>query len=283
MRLALLAVSLALGFDCPDGQVRVQTDNPYEPFKCQEPSAKGSLLSTVGGPRGFKTRPRCPRGFHPVMTPNALQPYRCVKKAPGNPAEPDLAAEQRPVEKPVQRGVTIGETKGPKDCGPRAKRVRVENDPFDPWRCVPLSGPAAPKDYKRYTIPGELSLDVPRDWQLTDGWRDEVPTLYVLHDGGGAQSVTLSITRSDAGQDGFEPLEEHLVKEREWQQARDAGAVKVSGLAARSMEVPGQSRAAYLAVSADRYYSIAYSAPPQLFKTYLPVYERVLKSFKLAR
>jgi hypothetical protein len=267
--------------DCPEGEQRVSTDNPYAPFKCQVQGAPGSLLSTVGSGRGFKTRPRCPSGFHPVMTPNKLQPYRCVKKAPGGGAEPDLDTLAAPAAEQFSgRGVTIGAPKGPKECPEGTKRVKIQDDPFDPWRCVD-AGLSLPKAWRKYTIPGELGLEFPRDWHLTDGWKDEVPTLYILHDGGGAQKVTLSVTRFDASQDAFEPLDKHLVKEREWQGARDLGKYSVSGKAARMTEIPEQGRTAYLPISTSRYYSFSYSAPPELYKSYLPVYERLLKSFKL--
>lgn len=291
MKLCLPALLLALlvssegnaqgdDLECPDGQERVSTDNPYTPFKCQPKGAPGSLLSTVGGAKGFKTRPRCPVGFHPLMTPNKLQPYKCVKKAPGGGAEPDLDTLASPAGPAPERGVTIGAPKGAKGCPEGTKRVRMKDDPFDPWRCVPVSL-SQPKSWRKYTIPGELALEFPRDWHLTDGWKDEVPTLYMLHDGGGAQKVTLSVTKLDAVQDGFEPLDKHLVKEREWQGAKDLGKYSVDGKAARMTEISEQGRTAYLPVSPSRYYSLSYSAPPELYKSYLPVYERLLKSFKL--
>lgn len=282
------ALASAMGVDCPDGQVRVDTGNPYEPFRCQAVgSAAGnhgsSLLQKVNVGRGFKNRPKCPSGFHPVMTPDRLQPYRCVPKSRAS-AEPDAEGlDEAPVAPAAapKRGVTIGREVEAKTCPEGTKTVRVE-DPFDPVRCVPIGKAKAPGSFKRYTVPGELSFEFPRGWHVTDGWKDEVPTLYVLFDlGDGGQKVALSVTRNAPAQDGFVPLDKHLVREREWQGAQELPRATVAGRKARVSEVAGQSRSAYLEDGQGGYYALGYSAPPLSFETYLPVYQKLLSSFRL--
>lgn len=286
----LLAAVLAaaMGVDCPEGQVRVDTNNPYEPFRCQAVgSASGnhgsSLLQKVNVGRGFKNRPKCPSGFHPVMTPDRLQPYRCVPKSRAS-ADPDAEGLEETAPSPAaapKRGVTIGREVEAKTCPEGTRQVKVE-DPFDPVRCIPVGKTKAPASYKRYSVPGELSFEFPRGWHLTDGWKDEVPTLYVLFDlGDGGQKVALSVTRNAPGQEGFVPLDKHLVREREWQGAQELGQAPVAGRKARMTEVSGQSRSAYLEDGQGGYYAIGYSAPTLSFEAYLPVYQKLLASFRL--
>lgn len=250
--------------DCPDGMERVQMDNPYEPFKCQKPGASRGGLKAVSGPRGFKTRPRCPRGARPVMTPDKLQPYRCVNDA-FESAEPSLQAE-------------------PAGCAEGMKRVKTE-DPFEPFRCLPQASPKAAltaDSFRRYTIPGEISFDYPKDWKLTDAWKDETPTLFIIFDPAlGGRQVTMVVTRLERGQTGYQEMERHILEEKEWQGARESAPGRVAGLPARFTQVQGQSRAAYVAQGADRYYTLVFTAPGDLFAAYEPAFSRLLKTFRL--
>lgn len=278
---ALPAAALDDTTDCPEGTVRVQTDNPYEPFKCQKPTTGGTGLKTLFGPRGFKARPRCPLGTHPVMTPEKLQPYRCVADSKES-ADPQLevteGAPPAPPAAPPKAAARQGE------CAEGMKKIRTD-DPFNPFRCEP-KGPAASglgaKSYRRYTLPGELSFDYPKDWRLTDAWKDEVPTLFIAFDPGrGGRQVTMVVSRLEAGQAGFQELEHHILKEKEWQGASDAGRGEVSGRTARFLESKGESRSAYVPHSGERYYTLVFTAPADLYRSYEPAFSRLLKSFNL--
>jgi hypothetical protein len=250
---ALPAAAFEESVDCPDGMERVQTENPYEPFKCQKPGAKQAGLKAVSGPRGFKTRPRCPRGTRPIMTSDKLQPYRCVSDA-SQAAEPSL--------EPKAEGCAEG------------------------MECVPAAPAATPaltaKSFRRYTIPGEISFDYPEDWKLTDAWKDEVPTLFIVFDPArGGRQVTMVVTRLEQEQAGYQEMEQHILKEKEWQGARETSPGRVAGLPARFTQVQGQSRSAYLAQGAGRYYTLVFTAPDDLYAAYEPAFSRLLKTFRL--
>lgn len=270
--------------DCPEGTVRAQTDNPYQPFKCQKPTTGGTGLKTLFGPRGFKARPRCPLGTRPVMTPDKLQPYRCVpdSKATGDPQiEPQAQSDDAPTPAPPAKAAPRSG-----ECAEGMKKVRTD-DPFHPFRCQakgpPPSGLGA-NAYRRYTLPGELSFDYPKEWRLTDAWKDEVPTLFIAFDPGrGGRQVTMVVSRLEASQAGFQELEHHILKEKEWQGASDAGRGVVSGRAARFTEVKGESRSAYVPQSDERYYTLIFTAPAELYRVYEPAFSRLLKSFELEK
>ena len=179
------------------------TDNPYQPFRCVEKDKrrKGSLSSVVG-PTGFAVKPRCPSGSRPVMTPGSLQPYRCVMGS-GAAAEPDLGTALPPEGLPRQRA---------------------------PRRAAP-----GEKATMRYAVPGELSFDFPKDWHITDGWKDEPPIIYFVYDEGSAgKQVTMTLTASEPGQPGYQSLDLAILKEKEWQGAvSEKGEARVAGLRAR--------------------------------------------------
>lgn len=259
---ALLAVSGAAAaeeIECPAGTERVLTDNPYEPFLCVSKAKrrKGSLSSIVG-PTGFAVKPRCPPGSRPVHTPNALQPYRCVMSSGAAAAEPDL------------RAVLDEEA-------PPAARARED-------RRRPAPGRFAEKSFMRYSIPGRLSFDFPRDWHLTDGWKDEPPTIYVVYDQGSAgKQVTMTITSCEPGQAGYQSMELAILKEKEWQEAAvEKETSRVAGLPTRFVSVAGSSRSAYVAQGRGRYLTVTYSAPAELYEPLLPAFQRLLGSLRVA-
>ncbi|MBI5241412.1 MAG: hypothetical protein HY926_13145, partial [Elusimicrobia bacterium] len=132
-------------------------------------------------------------------------------------------------------------------------------------------------------IPGEISFDFPKDWHLTDGWKDEPPTVYVVYDEGVAgKQVTMTITASEPGQPGYQSLELAILKEKEWQGALPEKAeARVAGLRARFVGVPGSSRSAYLDRGGGRYLTLNYSAPAELYDELLPAFQRLLKSLRL--
>jgi hypothetical protein len=263
--LALLApVRAADTVECSDGQERIQTDNPYEPFKCV-PKGKGNPggLSAVMGPTGFAAKPRCPRGSRPVMTPGGLQPYRCVMSS-RTAVEPDLAPDL--------------------DAQGRAKSWQAKPEPAAAGGAAPkAAGRAGDKAYTRYSIPGELSCEFPRDWHLTDAWKDEPPTVYAVFEaGGGGKQVTMTVTAVEPGQAGYQSMDAAILKEKEWQNAEaDEKEGRVAGLRARFVSVAGASRSAYVDRGEGRYLTLNYSAPAGLYETYLPAFQRLLKSLRV--
>ncbi|MEQ1920546.1 MAG: hypothetical protein ABL955_15265, partial [Elusimicrobiota bacterium] len=82
MNALLIAVLLAAAThaaetpaECPKGTHRVATENPFQPFECvQEDVKKG--FGAVTGPKGFKVRPKCPRGTRAAASEDGLQRYR---------------------------------------------------------------------------------------------------------------------------------------------------------------------------------------------------------------
>lgn len=287
--LVLLLAALpatAVELDCPLGQTRVQTENPYEPFKCVDKAQKAHGLKGIVGPKGFGVRPKCPRGSRPVMTPGKMQAYRCVMSQE-TPAEPDLKpalegngfSPYLTPEKSTLQPVKAG------SCPPGQKKVRTD-DPLEPTRCVdakPKKTEVQAGAFRRYTIPGEISFDYPKAWHLTDGWRDEPPTVYVVFDPGrgGGKQVTLVVTRLEQGQPGFQDMRSAMIKEKEWQGAQDGGEASAAGLQGRFLQVPGESKTAYLASGDDRYFTLSFSSPAELYGSYEPVYQRLLKTFRL--
>lgn len=267
--------------DCPTGTQQVSTDDPYQPFKCVKEKDKG--LGAVAGPQGFKFRPKCPHGTRPAAGSGRLQPYRCVP-ATTAASEPELA----PLRGGAGSASPAAEPRGGRssqDCPP-GKRMVPSPDPLRPFRCVQEHSEAllGADSFRRYSIPGELSFDYPRAFQSRDAWQDEVPTLsFTLDDGSPGKPVSITLTRAERSQTGFVELGEAIAKEMEWQGAKDEGTASVAGLRARLIVVPGESNSAYLPLSRDAYYALAYSAPLESYHGYLAAYQRLLKTFRLVR
>jgi hypothetical protein len=241
------------------------TDNPYQAFKCVKKGERRQGLSQVTGPTGFKARPRCPHGSHPVMTPDSLQAYRCVMSS-GTEADPALTPQVD------EEGRT------------KAWTVPPAGAPSEGAEAAPAPGPLTGKSFARYSIPGEMTFDFPKAWHVTDAWKDTPPTIYVVYDAGrSGKQVTLTVTLSEPDQPGYQSMKLAIQKEKEWQGAApEKGQPTVGGLPAQFVSVKGTSRSAYLDSGEGRYFTLNYSAPADLYDRYLPAFDRMLKSFRPA-
>ncbi len=275
------------GIECPKGSQPLTTSDVYDPFKC---AVTGVRLSPPKGPcpPGHRSVPSaepgkdyecektefgkvgggglmCPRGTHPAPVQTPGKPLRC---------EADKAAPKAPPQ--------------PKDgrC-PDGTEKKVSEDPFAPVRCVPKGEepPKAPKakDYRSYRLPGTLSFDYPRDWHLSDGWKDEVPTLLIqLPLPLEGRQVTLSLARHTPRAQGYVDMNAAIWREKEWHRARELDACLPRDRKAVCLETAGESRTAYLRQE-EGYLILSYSAPMDLFKRYLPVYLRLLDTLRLEK
>ena len=119
---------------------------------------------------------------------------------------------------------------------------------------------------------------------MVDGWTDAVPTLYFEYDTGRqGKQVTLVISRITKDQDDFEEMETAIEHEKEYQNSADGGKGTVGTFPAKFTYLTNTSRTAYVSISREQYFTISYSAPEDLFKTYMPVYKRLLQSFKVGK
>lgn len=236
--------------ECPDGTHRVTTENPYQPFRCVA-QAQNEGLGAVNGPQGFKLRPKCPRGTRAVAA-QGLQPYRCVRTTAGDP-DPELVPIKND-ENLVRRAPSFGK----------------------------ISANKGREAYRRYTIPGEMSLDYPSLFQPRDGWREEVPTLsFTLDDGSPGKPVMITITKVERQQPTFIDLDAALAKDKDWQGARDGGSLRVAGLQARVSVVAGDSKTVYVPLSKAAYYTLVYSAPVEAYEVHLGAFNRLLKTLRV--
>lgn len=142
--------------------------------------------------------------------------------------------------------------------------------------------PLGPGAYRRYAVPRELSFEYPRRFRAQDSWKEDVPTLYfALDDGSAGKPASITVTRNDAGAPGYVDLGAAISRDRDWQHARDDGTTVVAGLRARVTMVARQTRSVYLPISPESYYTIVYSAPSDVYATYLPAFTRLLKTLRL--
>lgn len=289
--LAVLAVAPARAanepIDCPNGTHRISTDNPYEPFRCVSAEQENKNgFDAVVGPKGFKERPRCPRGTRPVVqTGSTLQPYRCVRASSDSqdpeltPLRADDAAEAAPEASEAEEDPM---TKG---C-PRGKRKVRTNDPLQPYQCVAQSSRVhvlSEGSYGRFVIPNQIAFEYPSVFRVQDAWKEEVPTLYLkIDDGATGKPVTITITRFSGTQSTYQEMSEAIARDVEWQGARDGGSQVVGRTRARVTYISGDTRSIYLPVAKDSYYSFVYSAPADSYEVYLPAFARLISSLKLA-
>lgn len=280
------AAALEKTTECPEGTHRVATNNIYSPFKCVKDGKEESKgFGAVAGPQGFKFRPKCPRGSRPVSSgEGALQQYRCVRAAAGEdepelstfaPARdlPEAASGDEAPEDPLTRG-----------CPPGKRKVRT-TDPLNPFQCVSQATRVTSfgdDAYRKWSVPFELSFEYPKMFRPQDNWKDEVPTLvFTLDEDRGGKPVTITLSRIDHDQPTFQDLDSAVSKDKEWQGATDGGTGRVgpASLPARFTYVAGETRTAYVPIGKDAYYQLVYSAPVESYEQYLPVFNRMLKTF----
>jgi hypothetical protein len=238
--------------DCPEGQVRVPTDNPVEPFHCK-PQNEANPPFVKMTPK-FKIL-RCPKGFEAQETPGEQTRSRCVPVKRAD-AEPDLAPVLVPGKKPA---------------GAKAKTAAPGDFPL-------------PVEYLRYTIKDQIQFEYPGEWHVVNGWSDEVPSIYIEFDTGRqGRQVTLAISKLVNGQNGWTDAESAMAQEKQMQNADETGHGRVGGFPAKFTAVAGATKTAYILVSFDEYYTLNYSAPEDLFNRFAPVYDRLLRTFKIAK
>ncbi|MBI5597251.1 MAG: hypothetical protein HY928_14250 [Elusimicrobia bacterium] len=252
---------------CPPGNQAVPSTDPEKPYECE----------AVG--KGFMGGPRCPRGTRPVPTPGALQSFKCVSgPGPADPlpaATPSFDAEAKPVRPAAKEAPPKGGA-----CPKGTRRIVTEN-PFEPVQCVPEDD-ALPKRfaYKAFKRSGALSFEYPVGWNLTDGWTDAEPAVYIMADRGrDGRPVSLSIMRHRRSSPGYVEIETRVWQEEDWHQAKELDRSREGGLVTIHLELGGEGRLSLIGVR-DGYFALAYGAPADLYKGYLPAYERLLKTFR---
>lgn len=291
-RVAVLLVLLAASgaaqeqpAECPSGTHRVMTGDQYRPFHCEKDRPSGARLSGSVGPQGFKFRPKCPRGTRAIPDPSGLQQMKCVRTESGE-TEPELAPLRASEDAGAADAAPADADPMLKGCPPGKRKVRTA-DPLNPFQCVVQAGRIArlgDEAFRRYSLAREMTFDCPREFKVEDAWKEDIPSLHLsLDDGSPGKPVSLVITKYEPSQTTFQDLDSAIAKDREWQGAKDAGVMSVSGARARVTYVPGETRTAYLPLSKDAYMTIVYSAPVEAFDTYLPAFNRLLKTLKLAR
>ncbi|MBI4349686.1 MAG: hypothetical protein HY553_22815 [Elusimicrobia bacterium] len=319
MRVWILAAALAAtpgyAFDgCPEGAERVQTSWTDRPWVCAWTEGPGE----AGCPNGSRevgvpnaTRPSrcaieggdpeppkggCPKGQRSQFVDGKL---RCVK---GQAAAPVVESARCPkghqaeygrhlkkgfrcvpLRKEAKRLEEAAPPPRAAGCPAGTRRVRTE-DPFEPVKCVPdasAPGPAVLGPWARYEIPGQLVFEYPEGWNVTDAWKDEVPTLFVRPDlDRDGKPVTLTVSRYRARGSARAEMDAAIRQEVEWHGAKDGGKGSVAGLPARFLEVPKETKLAYL-LGAEGYLVLAYTAPEDLYRAYAPAYARLLKSLRV--
>ncbi|MBI3554416.1 MAG: hypothetical protein HY077_18115 [Elusimicrobia bacterium] len=239
--------------DCPAGYERVPTTTGVEPFHCKPRGIQPPFIELKPN---YKMKLRCPKGFEAVATPGETSRYRCAPAKPPDSADPMLA--------PV-----LG---APKTPGAKTQAA------------APPSSFVAPSDYLRYTVKGHMQFEYPRDWHLVNGWSDEVPTIYIEFDTGRqGRQVTMVLSRITRAQADFEDVESAIAREKEYQNSAETAKGRVGSFPARFTALADASRTAYVLVGDDDYFTLSYGAPDDLFKTFEPVYKRLLRSFKVAK
>ena len=284
---ALLAAAPARAaeepIDCPAGTHRVNTDNPYEPFRCaSDAEQKQKRFGSDAAPSAFTTRPHCPRGTRPVAEAgSSLQGYRCAAATSEDP-DPELAPMSLDDRSAPPPGSAAAGRDPMKFGCPRGMRKVRKNDAAHPYQCAPLPSLKPDASLQRYSISGQISFDYPSAFRIQDAWNEDVPTLFLkIDDGAAGKPVTITITRYASSQSTYQEMGDAIKRDVEWQGAKDGGTLKMGKAAARVTDLPGDTRSVYLPVSKESYYSFVYSAPADSYETYLPAFSRLLKSLKL--
>ena len=242
-----------------------------------------ALALLLAAANAAETPAECPEGTHRAITGDPYQPFECVKED-------------------VKKG--FGAVAGPQGfkarpkC-PRGTRAVASTDGLQRYRCVrvlagktdpdllPMAQPArvlGEDSYRLYTVPAEMSFEYPLVLQPRDGWKEEVPTLsFTFDDGSPGKPVMITITKVGPTQPAFIDLDTAVGKDKEWQNAKDGGSMRVAGIQARLTVVAGESQTAYVPLAAGAYYAIVYSAPVESYGAHLGSFHRLLKTMKLTR
>lgn len=281
--LVLPARAYETSAECPSGTHRVATNNMYDPFHCvKDGSEKGKGFGAVVGPQGFSVRPRCPRGTRPVAG-DSLQPYRCVRVEAGE-TDPDLSPLRGDADAPMATREEAESDPMTRGCPPGKRKVRT-TDPLNPYQCVVQATrvrSTGEDSYVRFSIPHEMSFEYPRTFRPQDAWKDEVPTLYLtMDDGGAGKHVTITVTKYEQHQPTYQELDSAVARDIEWQRAHDGGTIPVAGIKSRLTYVPGDTRTVYIPISRESYYSFVYSAPAEAFDLNLQAFQHLLKSLRI--
>jgi hypothetical protein len=156
---------------------------------------------------------------------------------------------------------------------------------LQPYKCV-FTTPeeALNADFAAYRVPGEFDFEYPRVFQLQDQWKEDVPTLFLqLDENRAGKPVTITVTRYDPAQAGFEPMNALIAHDVDWLDAQDGGVVELDGRQARVTFVAQDTRSVYLPIAKDSYYAFVYSAPAAAYDESLPAFKRMLKSLRLQK
>ena len=136
--------------------------------------------------------------------------------------------------------------------------------PFSAFAPVrgPISEPAAtpgaaassrPAGYEHIMRPG-IEADLPRNWHLTDAWKDDVPTLYLeAETGREGKQVTMVVSRIARGQDGYLDMSSAISREKQLRSAKDGRRLTVGGLPARTTYVSRESQTVYVSAGGGTY------------------------------
>lgn len=293
------------GMDCPAGTRSVTTADAASPFKCAREDVTLAVPRGICPPgqtavpsedpdreyacepfgRSFMGGARCPKGTRPVPTPGALAAFKCTAEPKGaDPAPAARTALDRPVERPAEEPLEPGrDARKPGKGGscPKGTHKVVTENMFEPVQCLPDDdGPSVPLAYRPFRIPAQVAFDVPRGWNLTDGWKDAEPGVYLMPDRGrDGRPVSLAVTRHRRAAPGYVDVDTRVWQEEDWHSAREVGRTRDAGRMTVHLEVPGESRLT-LITARDGYYAVSYGAPAELFPRYLPAFERLLKTFK---
>ncbi|HBL19141.1 MAG: hypothetical protein A2X36_01615 [Elusimicrobia bacterium GWA2_69_24] len=294
------------GIDCPAGSRSITTSNAQDPFKCAVdgltltpprgicPPGEQPIPSTDPGRafdcervgKGFSSGPRCPRGTRPLPTPGALQAFKCVAGEGTRDASPMLqprfdqpkiktggdAAKPPPRKKTAPRG----------ECPEGTTKILTEN-PFEPVQCLSSDSTKRLKRlrYRSFKVQGQLSFQYPDGWHLTDAWKDEQPSIYIMLDTErDGKPVSLSINRHMRKDADFADLETRIWREQDWHGFKRVGKTEVSGRSATLLSVKGESDLVFVPI-VNGYLAIAFSSPTDLYEVYSPAFRRLLDTLNL--
>ena len=257
--------------ECPEGMALIFTNNPYRPLECVGHQQDCPSLSKFTAGQECVSKPRCPRGSRPFLKYPEQLPLECVRGS-AKP-EPELPSGTGAPARPEAQ--SSADLKKKVAVGPPAASVRRTKE--EPPSLQRLTARA----FGRYTIPGQISFEFPRDWPLRDAWHENPAAIYVVYETGrGGKQVALGVTLNEPGQPGYQDLDLVVTKEKEGHRdAREDERISVGGLPARCVTIRGASRSAYVAQGAGRYFVLNYTAPTDLYDLYLPAFERLLRSF----